>query len=178
MANPLRTYQSNGQTAVHHRLDQAVTLEGYDRLRRLMKRDPLLGGPWRDALQGLVEEGEQRGKAGAPVHSGDYMAGRVTRGPRKGKMRSKRQPGKLKKNVRIGMHRAAFPMWGAVRSRGVSPRSASAPKGYPYPRLLNYSPRNKHVGWFDRSVIEPIVGKAELALSEAADKIAREWERG
>ncbi len=153
----LRTYQYQGGTEVHWGLTQTVTLEGLQALRKLLNPpDELLAAPWKGAMASLVDFGAMFGRTQAP----------------------KGRTGKLQRNIKPKVQNKPLPMWAAVRSRGTRKRSKTYPRGYPYPRLLNYSPKHGHEGWFDRGVIEPVIGKADLVLAQAATEIARKWERG
>lgn len=159
-----RTYQYQGQTLSHYGLSQTVSLDGMDELRRLLRPiDDLVAQPWRHAMVALVELGRATGQAQAPISSG---ARRVS-----GRMR---QPGRLRQNVRVGLSRNIFPGWAAVRSRGTT--SSRNYKSYPYPRLLNYSQKHGHTGWFDRLIIEPVMSRAGAALDQALNEIERNWE--
>lgn len=154
---PIRTYQYGGETKTHYRLDQSVYLEGLQALQKLLQPiDALVIEPWHRAVLGLVEFGERSGKSGAP-----------------------RREGKLQSKIKSAMSkRKDLRAWGAVRSRGVNTKSKSSqyPRGYPYPRLLNYSRKHGHTGWFDRGVIEPVMARAGGALDKAADEITKKWE--
>lgn len=150
----LRTYESGGQTFEHQSLTQFVRVEGLDTLRRLLNPpDELIAEPWKTALTALAAYGERSGKSAAPYRRG------LTQSKIKGSAQKK-----------------PMPRWAAVRSRG-SNKSAAYPRGYPYPRLLNYAPKYGHVGWFDRGVIEPVMAQANSELNTAANKIASKWGR-
>lgn len=133
------------------KLAQNAYIEGLNDLRQLLDPpDDLVIKPWREAMQNLVDEGIKGVKASAPQRSGQTQA-RIF-----GKFQSK-----------------SFPAWLAIRSRGVR-KSKAYPRGYPYPRLLNYSTKHGHAGWFDRG-ITPMLEKAESALAEAGRVVAQKW---
>lgn len=142
------------------RLTQEVSVEGLRGLRRLLTPpDELLADPWKTAMIFLAESGEGKAKAGAPVATGrlrEKVGGRVQKKP--------------------------MPMWVAIRARGLRKARAGATsrsaayyrRGYPYPRLLNYSPKHGHRFWFDTAV-SPMLATADEALEKAGDEIARLW---
>ena len=145
------------------RLTQYAWIEGLDTLRRLLDPpDKLIAAPMKIALTELGQMGAESGKAAAPTY----------RGP----PRRKYQPGQTKKRIFAAVDKKAFPRWAAVRSRGAR-QSMAYPRGYPYPRLLNYAGKYGHAGWFDRGVIAPVMAKADTALNKAANLIATKWGR-
>lgn len=137
------------------RLNQDVYVEGLNTLQRLLNPpDELIAEPWKFAMIDLVERGKASGRVGAPYRSGVLRA-----------------------NISSRVQARPFPRWGAIRSRGASRKSKKYPRGFPYPRFLNYAARWGRVGWFDRAVIVPVMAQADGVLAAAANKIATKWGR-
>lgn len=133
---------------------QFAYIEGLASTRRLIKpADDLIAAPWHKAMTDLAESGALAGVSAAP-----------------------RRSGRLAGKVYARVQKKAMPMWAAVRSRGTR-RSKAYPRGYAYPRLLEFSEKHGHAGWFSRSVEPRLIGQSEAILSVAADEVERRWSR-
>ncbi len=133
---------------------QFAYIEGLASTRRLIKpADDLIAAPWRTAMTDLAESGAAAGVSAGPSRSG-----------------------RLRSRIYARVQQKAFPMWAAVRSRGAR-RSKAYPKGFAYPRLLEYSQKHGHAGWFSGSVEPRLIGQSEAILSVAADEVERRWSR-
>ncbi len=133
---------------------QFAFIEGLDSTRRLIKpADDLIAAPWRGAMTDLAQSGAAAGVSAGPGRSG-----------------------RLRSRIYARVQQKPFPMWAAVRSRG-SRRSKAYPKGFAYPRLLEYSQKHGHAGWFSRAVEPRLIGAAEGALATAASEVERRWSR-
>lgn len=143
--------------------EELAYIEGYDTLRRLLNPpDALIAAPWKEAMTELADEGAKLGVSGAPSRSAPV--------PPKG------YGGPVRNKIKAAVMKGAFPKWAAVRVRAKQ-RSAKYPKGYDYPRLLEYSDKHGRAGWFDRAAVAPIGQKVDATLTNAANKIAEKWGR-
>ena len=137
------------------RLTQFAHIEGLNELRRLISPiDALVATPWKMAMTQIAEDAANAARANAPI-------GRT---------------GHLKAKIYAKVQKSDMPRWAAVRSRGTR-KSLKYPRGYPYPRLLNYSAKHGHQGWFDNA-ITPVFAKAAAALAIAGNEIIKIWSRG
>ena len=134
---------------------ETVYIEGLKELRRLLTPpDELLAEPWKKAMDVLAAKAQEAARAAAPVG----------------------QTGVLKARIYAKVQKKPFPLWLAVRSRGVR-KSAAYPRGYPYPRLLEYSGKHQHKGWFT-SAVQSAWAMADTMLAQAGDEIEKKWVRG
>ena len=139
---------------VQGRLTQFAEIEGLKELqKKISPPSELLVAPWKEAMANLVEAGVKSGRVGGPRRSGLLIS-----------------------KIYGGIQKKPMPMWGAVRSRAKR-KSRAYPRGYSYPRLLNYATKWGHRGWFDRAVIEPTMRLAGNVLEAAARAIGQRWER-
>ena len=135
--------------------DQFAYIEGLSELRHLLKPpDELVAEPWRQAMTELADQGAEGGIGAAPYRTG-----------------------KLKSKIFARVQKRPFPMWAAVRSRVRSKgkRGTKYPRGYDYGRLLEYSPKHNHAGWFGRSVWPRLIGAADAVLTRAGNEVAKRW---
>ena len=124
---------------------------GLNELLRLIEPPSnLYGEPWREGMMALARKGEIAAKFAAPVKTGW-----------------------LKSHIRGVVQRKPMPKWVAIRSRGTNPHR----RGYPYPRLLEFSPKHHHQGWFS-GVKETIIAQVDAALSQISRGILERWTRG
>jgi hypothetical protein len=133
---------------------QFAYIEGLNATRRLLKPlSELVDTPWRDAMTELAESGAEGGQARAPYRTG-----------------------RLREKIYARVQKGPFPKWAAVRSRAKS-RGRAGKRGYDYPRLLEYSPKHHHQGWFTSTVYPLLIARAEGVLAKAATAIQRRWGR-
>lgn len=129
-------------------------VEGLKELRRILRPpDELLAEPWKRAMTNLSEAGGQAALNAAPVKSG-----------------------LLRRKIYAKVQKKPFPQWAAARARGTR-KSAKYPKGYPYPRLLEFSQRHGHKGWFTTAV-QQAWNQADAVLAKAGNEIQEIWKRG
>lgn len=146
-----------------------VKVTGLKELLRVI--DPptnLYGEPWKAGMVSLAQRGESLEKATAPYRTG-Y----------------------LQRHIKGVVQKSPLPKWVAIRSRGVSQqakygktgrrlkatkilRTAKYPKGFPYPRLLEFSPKHHHQGWFS-NVRGAIASGLDATLSQISTGIIRKW---
>lgn len=132
-----------------------VHIEGLRQLRRLIRPPSnLLAKPWHNAMTDLKEAGERVARRHAPVRTGYLLS-----------------------KIKSAIQKKAMPMWAAIRVRARR-RSHGYPRGFEYPRLLEYSPKHGHKGWFNPPIRSLWGSRARLALTKAGKEIARRWRRG
>lgn len=134
----------------------------------------LYGQPWKQGMEGLARYGKSVAEQVAPIGGpGDHGRG---------------HPGFLKRHLKGAVQKSPLPKWVAIRSRGVRTAQFSQliakrkttsrwPRGYPYPRLLEFSPKHHHQGWFEK-IRGPIQGFADKVLSQISVGILERWSRG
>lgn len=121
-----------------------VRIEGLDALRS--KLTPELYRPAaKQALKAMADAGASSARAGAP-----------------------RMTGRLQGSIRPKVNSGAAPAWAAVKVGALNPR------GYPYPRLLEFSPRHRHQNWL-KSAIDRVASAFSSALDKAASEIERKF---
>ena len=79
-----------------------------------------------------------------------------------------RMSGKLGGSIKPKVNPGAKPAWAAVKVGALSPR------GYPYPRLLEFSPRHHHANWL-KSAMDRASGAFSSAVGKAASTIEGKW---
>lgn len=77
--------------------------------------------------------------------------------------------GELAKSMRYEVRGKGIP-WVNIQARALAQSD-----GYPYPRLLEYSPKHNHKGWLKRS-IQRTRGRLTSALQAATAEIQRRWQ--
>ena len=124
-----------------------VDMIGLAELRRLMTGNELYAGPWRSGMTRLASQAGLSAQHGAPVATG-----------------------KLQGSIRAAVQNRPFPLWAAVRVR-------ARRRGYPYPRLLEFSPKHQHREWFLRA-LRTVWAGADTVLNDIGAQIARKWAAG
>ena len=119
----------------------------------LVPGNALLERPWKAAMEALAEAGAEAARQAAPVG----------------------KTGQLKAGIYARVQKGTFPKWVAIRSRAKR-KSPKYPRGYPYPRLLEYSAKHGHKGWFSTAIEGAWGQKAESVLAEASNEIAKIWQ--
>ncbi len=129
-----------------------IEIQGLKVLQTLLKGNELYAGPWKEGMERLAEKGGHATRGGAPYRTG-----------------------RLHDSVRTAVQKRPFPQWAAIRVRAVSKtRSTKYPRGYAYPRLLEFSPKHGHRGWMARAMA-PVIAGADRVLEEIGRKIATKW---
>lgn len=124
--------------------NRSVRVEGLEEL--LAKLTPeLYEAAGKQALKEIADAGAQSARGGAP-----------------------RMSGKLAGSVRPKVNPGAKPAWAAVTVGALSPR------GYSYPRLLEFSPKHHHQNWL-KSAIDRAKGSFAGAVGKAASMIERKF---
>lgn len=138
----------------------SVSVAGFKEMDRKLKTafddgDSLLAEPWRDALDNMGKLGEQSAIAGAPL------------GP----------SGRTIARMGYRVQKAAMPRYVVVKT------TAKSSRGYPYPRLQEYSPfaqsryrkgQNRNRNWFFKA-IQRIFPTVETRLQQTAREIEAKW---
>ena len=126
-----------------------VEVSGLAALRRfLTPAEDFYGPPWKDGMDRIAAKTLSAGRSAAPHGTG-----------------------KLQASLRTRVQKGGFPTWLAIDAR------ATAAKRYPYPRLLEYSPKHHHTRWL-QGALDKVWGNVAGELNKIADAIARRWERG
>ena len=135
----------------------AITINGLKELRKLLTPpENLYGGAWRSGMTSIVSRTGLAAQRAAPVGSG-----------------ADPHIGRLQGSVRTRMDKRPFPMWAVVSVTGRT-RSKKYPRGYPYPRLLEFSPKHGRQSWLINAAGTVWRG-AEQVLGRIGDAIARQW---
>lgn len=131
-----------------------VELRGWRALQRQMRGNQLYAQPFRELLGAVGQKGENLAATAAPKGRTGLIEARITH-----KVQAR-----------------PLPLWVAVRSRARR-RSKKFPRGFPYDRLLNFSPRHGHEGWFTRPLVA--LGNAVGPLIAATVRqIEQRWRNG
>lgn len=125
-------------------MDVRIEVKGLKELRRLLGPN-LYSKPWADGMNDLARAGAVAARGGAPVRTGRLLL-----------------------SIKPAVSRAPFPTWAAVRVRAKSPR------GFPYPRILAFSPKHGHKDWLIRAV-GPVWTEATETLRKIGEAIVRIW---
>lgn len=128
-----------------------VEVQGYRELRRKLRGDDLLAGPWSDAMKKIGEIGVAAGRSAGPRGETGQLVAKLT-------SRVQAKP---------------MPRWAAVRT--TASRSSARYRNYRYPKRLEYDPRSKHKGWL-RGAINQAWSRIEGVLNGTAREIEREWQ--
>ena len=88
-----------------------------------------------------------------------------TLGKAEGKAHGPRHSGRLVQS--IGFRVSSKPRWVAVTVKATR-------QGFSYPRLLEFSGKHGHRGWFMQAM-QAVMGKMGGILNNAASEIEREW---
>lgn len=124
-----------------------ITLEvtGLSELRRLLSPpESLYAEPWRRGMTDLGTSLRSAALAAAPARSG-----------------------RLRASVRMSIQKKPFPNWLAVRL-------GARRRGYPYPRLLEFSGKHHHRGWLQNSARGPLAA-IDMTLNRIGHEILRRW---
>ena len=130
-----------------------VKVTGFKELRQKLKREELLGPPWRSAMEEIGSIGADAVRAAAPTRSGLTAS---------------------KTGFRV--QKGATPFWTVVATKAKR-------KGFPYPRITNFSPYansryhkgvNPNRGWFTNATNRARAALGAV-LNRAADEIQRRW---
>lgn len=113
--------------------------------RRLKPAEDLYAEPWRDAMHGLAADVEGIARAAAPVRTGALRAS-ITAKAAKTKV-----PLSIRTRVR-----------------------AKSPRGFPYPKVLEFSNKHHHFRWL-RDAMKAALGKVNARLNTAAKAIEGKW---
>lgn len=125
-----------------------VQIEGLPALQRKLRKDVLLAPPLTAAMGASVKE-----------------AARIV------ETRSPRATGRLATSVTYRLDKRPVPTWARVQVTARK-RSKKFPRGYRYPRWLEYAATSPHQRWFRGSVTP-----AKLALRRHVDAAKRAIER-
>ncbi len=106
----------------------------------------LYAEPWTDAMKTVAHLGEQYAIQSAPLLSGKTIA----------KMSSKVQ-------------NKPVPLYAVIKT------TARSPKGYRYPRLLEFAAKWHHKGWM-RNAIKNSANAWPAIMNKAAQQIAAKWD--
>ncbi len=79
-----------------------------------------------------------------------------------------RERGKLAGSITGKVNTGAKPAWAAVKVAALNPR------GYSYPRLLEFSPKHHHRNWL-KSAVDRARGAFAAAIGRAASAVERKW---
>ena len=125
-----------------------IQIEGLAALQRKLRKDVLLAPPLRSAMSATVEDAARLVTSRAP-----------------------RATGRLATSVTTRLDKRPIPTWGRV-SVTARRRSKKFPRGFRYPRMLEYSPKSPHQRWFRGAVIP-----AKSALARHVEGAKRAIER-
>jgi len=127
-----------------------VRIEGLAALQRKLRKDVLLAPPLKDAMTATVTDTVQLVERAAP-----------------------RGSGRLAASITHRIDARPVPTWArvAVTARR---RSRAYPRGFAYPRLLEYSSKSGHQGWF-RGTFSPARAALKRHVEEARRQIERIW---
>ena len=124
--------------------DRHIQIEGLDELLRKLTPE-LYEAAGKTALKEISESAAGSARAGAP-----------------------RQRGKLAGSITGKVNAGAKPAWAAVKVAALSPR------GYSYPKLLEFSPKHHHRNWLQNAV-NRARGAFASAIGRAASAVERKW---
>lgn len=131
-----------------------VDVVGLQELQRVLSQPvQLYGDVWRAGITRLASQAGLSAQRGAPVYTGLAKRGVVV--------------GRLQGSIRAVVQNRPIPQWAAVRVRARN-------KGYPYPRLLEFSPKHQHASWFLRALQVAWRG-ADRVLNDIGEQIAHNW---
>jgi len=127
-----------------------VQIEGLAALRRKLRKDVLLAPPLQAAMAATVGDAVQLVERAAP-----------------------RRSGRLAASITHRIDARPVPTWGRV-SVTARRRSRAYPRGYRYPRLLEYGAKSRHQRWF-RGTINPARTALRRHVESASRYIERVW---
>lgn len=126
----------------------SIEVQGLAKLQRKLRKEVLLAPPLAEAMTAGLADAVRIVESRAP-----------------------RRTGRLAASITPRLQQKPVPTWGRVSVTARS-RSKKYPRGYRYPRLLEYSPKWGHQRWF-RDSIKP----AQVALSRHVEAAKRSIER-
>lgn len=130
----------------------SVQVEGWAEIQRKLRLEPLLAQPLRTAMDATQRDVAQTVQALAP-----------------------RRTTRMAASVRTRMDARPIPRWARVQVTARA-RSRKYPRGYRYPRWLEYSPKSPHRGWFGRS-LAPARAALQRHVEGAKRQIEANWSR-
>lgn len=130
-----------------------IQIKGFREVQRALKGNDLYAKPFSDLMHAIGARGENIAASAAP----------------------KGATGLLETKITFGVQKRPLPLWVAVRSRARR-RSKKYPRGYPYGRLLNYSPKHGHMGWFT-DPLKRLGSQVQPLMARAASAIEANWRR-
>jgi mannitol-1-phosphate/altronate dehydrogenase len=129
-----------------------VEVNGYSRLRRLLRDEAELYGPaWRDAMEQIGEIAADRARDVAP----------------------KGATGNLRAAVGHKVQAKAVPLYAMVVANRPS---TTGRKKVNVAKILEFSPKHGHQGWM-RNAVKSVWGQVDRALEAAANAIERHFGR-
>ena len=129
-----------------------IQVEGLAELQRKLRKEVLFAPPLRSAMNATVEDAARIVESRAPRASGRMAASVTTR-----------------------LDKRPVPTWGRVSVTARS-RSKKYPRGFRYPRMLEYSAKSGHQRWF-RNAVTPARSVLARHLESAKRHIERIWAR-
>lgn len=127
-------------------LKVTIEIAGYAALmRKLRPPESLYAKPWRDAMEEVARLGAEQARSTAP------------RG----------ETGQLAAKIAYRVQKSPIPRYAVIKT-------TARRKKFPYPRLLEWSPKHHHSGWM-RKAIDQVMSRADRILSKAARQIERKW---
>jgi hypothetical protein len=127
-----------------------VRVEGFTQLVRKLRTDVLLAPALTSAMQAGIQD-----------------AARIVEG------RAPKRSGRLAASIQTNIDKHPVPTWARVQVTARS-RSKKYPRGYRYPRLLEYSAKLHHERWF-RGSITPAKSAMARHVEAAKRTIERIW---
>lgn len=137
-------------------LKLGVEVKGRDQLLRKVKNvEPEVIAPaWKEGMEAIGVVGQNLAIRAAPL-------------------------GPSGRTISMMYHRVQqkpIPLWVRVGTKAKR-TSKKYPRGYAYPRRLNYDPKSPIKGWFDRAM-DQTKQTARAVLDRAAKKMEQNWRRG
>lgn len=130
-----------------------LRVEGLAALQRKLRVDVLLAPPLKSAITASTEDAARIVESRAP-----------------------RRTGRLAASITTKVDTREIPRWGRV-SVSARSRSKRYPRGYRYPRLLEYGKKSRHQRWF-RGAITPAKNALARHVEAAKRAIERTWAHG
>lgn len=124
-----------------------LEVKGLRQLQQQLKGNDLYAEPWKNLLGAVGQRGENLAASNAP-------RGRT---------------GALEAKIKHRVQQKPFPQWVAIRSYARR-KTKKYPRGFLYPRLLNFSQKHGHLGWFT-SPLRRLQTVAGPLLQQAAREI-------
>ena len=128
-----------------------VSIQGLREIQRLLATSQWYSEPWREGMTTFASRAGLAAQHGAPVGTGAHA-------------------GYLQARIRTAVQKRDFPTWIAIRNQ-------ARRRGFPYPRLLAFSPKHHHRDWLIKAV-GPVIGDAGRVLQTIGAAIARNWSKG